>query len=62
MPGAYPDSSASNTRHVGGTTSQTTSGIPDRTRDNTTTSGDREHHHGRDAAIAGGAAGLAGAA
>lgn len=65
MPGAYPPDSASFTGGDFQPGTQTTSSISDRTRatnDPTASSSDREHHHGRDAALVGGAAGLGGAA
>lgn len=61
MPGAFPQSRTNTYKGANPTSTQ----IPDRTRDlneSSTTTGDRDHHYGRDAALAGGAAGLAGAA
>ena len=69
MPGAYPPETppvAGGSYQPGSTeySSQGT-GIPDRTRatnEPTPSTGDNEHHYGRDAALVGGAAGLGGAA
>lgn len=65
MPGTFPEQSS----HLSGGDSQSgtqnVSGIPDRTRtanDPTSSVNERDHHHGRDAALVGGAAGLGGAA
>lgn len=75
MPGSYPESISGSpapqqTSNLGSTLGTSSTGIPDRTRDTTTSTsgpitgsatGDKDHHYGRDAALAGGAAGLAGA-
>jgi hypothetical protein len=76
MPGAYPESTSGTpapqqTSNLGSTLGTSSTGIPDRTRDATSSTtgpttgsamtSDRDHHYGRDAALAGGAAGLAGA-